>query len=471
MKKNAVLLLFLFPLLLLSQNISLVKGGITENIVVNDSLDETMSIYLPTNFEIDKKWPVVFVFDLQGNGKQVLSVFRSAAEQEGYILATSNSTSDTLSLTANILISERMLAVANTLLPLARDRIYTAGYYGAARFASIMPNFIKGINGVISCGAPVGNLEILSAKNPFYFVGIVGREDYNFIDMMESREMLDRLKFPNRLLLFDGGCQWPESSYLVDALQTLSFSAMAKNDAEIDLEKVNTAYETSLNRANSLFSAKKPLMAEHLLADMIRVFIPFKDLDSLKGIRRQLRRTSAFKASRRDQNAVLLKETFTKEDYVYFLEEDVMTYNYNNLGWWKFQMEALEKLLKSRNVYEKQMSNRLRGYINALVEDNIDVVTADRNGADLEALTLLYMLKTITEPDNFEYYFNIISNSAKIEDYGTGLFYLEELLKNGFTDKDQLYSVENTALFRITPEFNALVEKYLNSARYDLIDE
>lgn len=471
MKKNAILLLLLFPCLLLAQELSLVKGGITENIVVNDSLKETMSVYLPSNFEMSKKWPVVFVFDMKGKGKQALSSFKSAADEEGYILATSNNTSDTLSLPKNILISERMLNVAYNLLPLAKARTYTAGFSGSARFASILPNFIKGIQGVISCGAPVGNLEILSAKNSFYFVGIVGREDYNFIDMMETRILLDKLKFQNRLLLFEGGSQWPEKSLLVDALQTLTFSAMAKNNAEIDLEKVNTAYETSLNRANSLFSAKKPLMAEHLLSEMMKDYIPFKALDSLKGIRRQLRRTSAFKSARRNQNSVLLKETFTKEDYVYFLEEDVLTYNYSNLGWWKFQMEELEKLLKSKNIYERQMSRRLRGYINALIEDNIDMVMVDGDGAEMETLNLLYMLKTITEPKNFESYLNIISNTAKIEDYGTALFYLEELLKNGYTNKDQLYAVEHTALFRIMPEFNALVEKYLNSARYDVMEE
>ena len=58
-----------------------------------------------------------------------------------------------------------------------------------------------------------------------------------------------------------------------------------------------------------------------------------------------------------------------------------------------------------------------------------------------------------------------------MEDYGTALFYLEELLKNGYTDKSELYELENTALFRITPEFNMLVEKYLRDARYEIIEQ
>ncbi len=146
-----------------------------------------------------------------------------------------------------------------------------------------------------------------------------------------------------------------------------------------------------------------------------------------------------------------------------------MTYNYNNLGWWNYQMQELDKMAKSTSLYERQMSLRLRGYVNALIEDTIDMVTVNDKVLDMDALTFLYMLKTITEPNNFEYYLNVISNSSKIEDYGTGLFYLEELLKKGYENKAELYTLEHTALFRITPEFNTMVEKYLNSARYDIM--
>ena len=48
---------------------------------------------------------------------------------------------------------------------------------------------------------------------------------------------------------------------------------------------------------------------------------------------------------------------------------------------------------------------------------------------------------------------------------------LEELLKNGYTNTSELYELENTALFRIMPEFNLLVEKYLKDARYEIIEQ
>ncbi len=471
MKKNAILLLFLLPCLLFAQKVKLAKGAITENIVINDSLKESFSVYVPSFFDVSQNWPMIFVFDMEGKGKQALSMFRDAAEQEGYVLATSNNTSDTLSLSENILIANRFFNAVYDLLPLQKDRTYTAGFSDSARFASIIPNFVKRIKGVISCGAAVGNVDILSSKNPFYFVGIVGREDYNFIDMMETRKLLDQLKFPNQLIVFDGGNDWPSTVLIAKAMNTLTLSAMAKGEVAKNESLIANSYKQSMLEANTMFSNSKPLMAELALSEMIRLYSPFMELDSLKDARKQLRRSSSFKTNRRNQNNVLLKESFTKEDYVYFLEEDVMTYNYNNLGWWNYQMDELDKLAKSASMYDQQMSKRLRGYVNALIEDTIDIIASDEKVIDMEALTFLYMLKTITDAQNFTYYLKVISNSSEVEDYGTSLFYLEELLKNGYQNKDQLYSLENTALLRIMPEFNAIVEKYLKSARYDIIQD
>ena len=87
---------------------------------------------------------------------------------------------------------------------------------------------------------------------------------------------------------------------------------------------------------------------------------------------------------------------------------------------------------------------------------------------DYDALILLYMLKTITDPEAPENYLQVVSLTAKYDDYGTALFYLEELLKRGYQDRAALYALDHTALLRISPEFNAMIAKYLGEARYEI---
>jgi len=76
------------------------------------------------------------------------------------------------------------------------------------------------------------------------------------------------------------------------------------------------------------------------------------------------------------------------------------------------------------------MGRRLKSYVNALIDDNIDIVNSS-NPIDEEALLILWMVRTITDAKSHNSYLKIISQSSKVEDYGTALFYLEELLKSG----------------------------------------
>ena len=469
--KKIILFLFLGAGLLgNSQQMTLKKGVVIDSIGVKDSISESFSLYIPTSFEMDKNWPILFVFDMEGRGRQAIRMFIGAAEKQGYILAASNNVNDTLTTSQNILITGRMFNDVIKMLPVQKNRIYSAGFDSGARFASVLPIFVKGISGVISSGAVYPNMDILDTNNLFHFIGIVGKEDYAYPEMLAGSSTMGRLKFPNQLLVFNGGHEWPNTQYLGKALEIFNLSAMAKGQSEKDETYINDTYAQNLKDINLLIGSNRLIQADNLLDEVISVYRVLKDSDSLKKIKRELKKNKLFKTMTRNENNTLLKESFIKEDYVYYLEEDLATYNYNNLGWWIYQMDELKKYDNSKIEAEREMGKRLLGYVNALIEDNIDIVNSGTQ-VDQEVLSLLWMLKTITDPTDHSYYLKIISNSAKMEDYGTSLFYLEELLKKGYMDKAELYSLENTALLRITPEFNEIVAKYLKDARYETIEE
>jgi len=453
-----------------AQQLKLRKGVIIDSLRVNDTLPESFALYLPTQFEKAGKWPVIFVFDMKGRGRQVLRMFREAAEKQQYILAASNNTYDSLSLSQNILIANRVFTIVSAILPVHRDRIYTSGFASGAKIAALVPTIVKQIDGVISCGSAVPNTDILSTKNSYHFVGIVGKQDFNYAEMLDAEEVLNKAKIPNNLLTFDGGQQWPESDYLERGMEILTLASMAKGNAEKDEDFIQKALARDMKEIEGLVEVKKMLDAYDMLEQVITIYRPHRNVDSLLELKKELRKDKLFRSQRRTNNAILFKESFIKEDYKFNLLEDISTLNYNNLGWWNYQMGELADYDKKPNPAERQMGKRLKGYLNALIEDNIDIEYAEPT-VNTEALSFLWMLKTITDPKNYTYYLNIISDSAFYEDFGTALFYLEELLKNGYKDKSQLYELEHTALLRITPEFNEIVDKYLKDARYDLIEE
>ncbi len=470
MKKILLVLVLGVAFSTTAQKISLKKGSVVDSLRINDSIPESFALYLPKTFDPIKRWPVLFVYDMQGRGRQTVNMFRGAAEKEGYILVSSNSVHDSLPIAKNIRISSRLFSSIGTLLPIDPNRVYTGGFAGGARLAAVIPSFIRSVEGVLLCGATIPNTEVLTTKNPFHVVGIVGNRDFNYPATLSVEKFLNKLRFPNQLLIFDGGQEWPKTEYLAKAMEIFTLSAMAKNNIARDSSYVDRTFAENLSMVDTLVRTQQPLMAYKLLNETLDVYQPHKNIDSLRERAKTLKRSRAYKNQNRSQNNAFFKESFLKEDYAYYLEEDVRTYNYNNLGWWTYQMEEISKYESHPSAAIQQMGARLRGYVNALIADTIDVVQLAEQ-VDLEALNLLWMLKTITDPKAYENYLKVITNSALIDDYGTALFYLEELLKNGYTDKAKLYTLENTALLRITPEFNAIVEKYLKGARYEIIEE
>lgn len=470
--KKAYILLVLSCFLVksaFSQEMVLKKGAIMEALPINDTISDTFSLYLPTDFTTDTPWPLLLVFDLAGKEKQALSMFVQAAEEEGYILAAPK-VLDSVSLSANMVSTGNVLTKILNILPIQKDRIYTSGALSGARFSNLVPIFIKDVKGTIAIGASIMNTDLLNIRQPFHFIGIINKNNYDYTSMLAVEKVLDRYKFPNQVLLYDETGDWPDQSYLKKALQLFTLASMAKNDVPKDSLYVERAFRQDLGKLDELQKSRKLLLAEQYMGEMMSMYGPFKNLDSLRLVLKDLRKDKLYRTMKRSETAAFLKESLLKEDYQYYMDEDVFSHNFNNLGWWNYQMGEVNKFISGTDVYEKQMGNRLLGFVNALAEDNINFVRSE-DLIDEDALAFLYMLKTLLEPNNFEYYLKIISLSSKNEDFGTALFYLEEALKKGFKDKDKLYSVENTALFRITPEFNDLVSKYLKDARYDIKEE
>jgi len=463
--------------LLQGQDIIIKKGIIQDSIRINDTIPETFAIYLPANFEPIGTWPVIFAMDMQGRGKQLIHMFRDVAEKEGYIVAASNNLQDSLSIVQNTLIASRMFNTVYSLFPIHKQRTYTAGYGNGAKFASVIPSIIKPVEGVISIGSGIPYKELIDPKKPFQFVGIVGRSDFNFVALSDEQNMsatakkyMNKRISNNYLLVFNGGSEWPDGSYLQRAVEILSLKSMNKNNIPRDSTYIRSIYNRDFSTLNNFVAANDYLGAIYMGDEMLNKFKGLLDLDELKKRVKLISREKEYSIQLRKQRRIFQKEYFIRDDYDYNLNDDVLTLNYNNLGWWNYQMGEIRKYSNSLDPLEKEMGVRLLGFLNALVEDNINLELA-QNPVNEEALSYLWMVKTITAPKEFDNYLKIISDSAKYEDFGTALFYLEELLKNGYKDKAVLYSLEHTALLRITPEYNKIIDKYLLDARYDIIEE
>ena len=442
-----------------SQEFTLKKGRITNDIPVSKKSAENFSVYLPTTFTTTKKWPIVFVYDFDGKGRRALSMLTNNAEEKGYILAASNNFNDSLKISENVLISSRMMEEVLAMLPINEKRIYTAGFNSGANLASLIPVFLKGITGVLAIDGAIGNTEVLSKNNPFHFIGIIDKQNFVYTNMLLVEKQLNGKNFPNELLVANTpnrNRKW----FVNMALDFYTLESMAKGIIPKDSVFVQHSLQKALEKVSSFKKEGELLLAYDFLGEVISQFRPLINTDSLKVRFKEIRKDKRYRELKRVENNSFLKENLMREDFSFYLEDDIVTYNFDNLGWWNHQINVLDEKIKSPKASERQLNYRVKAYVNALFNESIALLKSEKS-LDEEALVLVWMMKTIIAPKEYNNYLHIISNSAKVEDFDTALFYVEELLKNDFTDYEKLETLENTGLLRIKPEFKKLMAKYL----------
>ena len=221
---------------------------------------------------------------------------------------------------------------------------------------------------------------------------------------------------------------------------------------------------------------------KYFLASFLFVFLSFNAVKAqavisekqaeraLKKEQRQLKRID-----RQYSDSIAYKAEY----YQYMLLEDLDTGNFENLGWWQYQYNYYNSIIESapENLTGKALIvDRFARNVMVLMVSmlkRVYEIEANRPAAirDIPAVVFLLMLRTIVHPKDYVAYLAVISYSSKMEDYGTALFYLEALLENGYKDLDTLGVLPETGLLRIMPEYQALLEVYLNKGLYGIREE
>ena len=463
--KYIYLLLFVFSFqIVFAQEISLRKGTVTDNLLVNDSLSETFAIYLPRNYSNEKSWPVFFVFDPEGRGKSVAQLFRQPGEEQGYVIVASNKINSKDSLLNNLKAGTRLMSRVFNLFSVDKNRIYTAGLAEGAEVSSAIPAVYNNIQGVLAVGDIWLNADPLKKDEKFSILGLVGARDFRLYKMKESIRFLGKKGNNASLYKFDGTHQWPDSNIISNALGDFTLQAISKGLIPRDLTLVESLYQKEIEAAEALRRSLQLFKSYELLDKMKDKYALFDKKDDLKDRQKNLRHENFFKEQRREYSRAAIKETELKEQYAYFFNEDVLTSNFENLGWWNQQIKELKAFQQSKSRAGAEMAYRLEGLLQFLAKTTFQELSESK--AHIDRLIFAAILQTIFDRENPEGYRSIISLSAGDGDYETALLYLEDLLKTGYEELDPLYNIPGTLDLKLSPEYNALIKKYLGKSRF-----
>lgn len=447
-----------------AQGITLRKGVVIDTLSINDSISETYSIYLPTTFNTQERWPVIFVFDSNGRGNRAAQLFRQAAEEQGYIIAASNNIQEEESLLNNVKIATRLMNTVFNYFPIDNKMVYTSGFAEGARVASVMPTVFPVVQGVLAIGDSWLNVDYINKNAKFSFLGMAGYKDAKYYNVMETARFLEKAKLESEFYPYDGGREWPSAEMLNNAIGYITLNAMAKGYRPKDLVLIESLYNAELETAESLRRGMQFFKAHELLTLMEDKYAIAGKNSLIKEKLKDIGKERLFKNQRREYSNAALKEADLMERYFFFLNEDVISANFENLGWWSQQIKELQDMQASNNIAEAEMAFRLEGLLQDLSKSSFRELQ-DANAA-IDPLIFTAILQTIFEKENPEGYKHIISLSSQDGDYYTALLYLEDLLKTGYKDMESLYEIPGTLDLKMSPEYNSLVKQYLGNSKY-----
>ncbi len=442
---------------------TLQKGVVIDSLQV-PSRDNRFSLYVPSNFDTNKKWPIVFGFDSSGKAGQLTRLYKAAAEEYGYIIAVSEFLENQKEKDKANYISFFMNHIAS-LYPIKQGSVYVTAIGEDTKAVSLLPVFYStDVFGVISIGDSYYYDASVKIRNNFSYLGIVNTNNFRYKNFLRNEKYLKKKSISADVFAYQGKSELPPPDLLKKALSTLTLHAMGKGSVQKDSTWIQNLFNEQLKKVTSLISKREFLSAYDEVERLRNEYSSFLDTEALKEKQKTIKKSIGYKQEKRIRAKYLYKETYLRQTYSFSLDEDVATKRYENLGWWQYQMSELDILASSKEKYANAMANRVKGFLKYLI-NNYTLLQQNEN-KNFEKRMFLNILSTIVDKKDFKSYLKIISLSAQDEDYKTALFYLDKLLQNGYKDFEALYAIEGTLALKITKDYNVLIEKYLGKSKY-----
>jgi dienelactone hydrolase len=426
------------------------KGTIIDRIICTKSSQQSYCLYLPSAYDPDKTWPVIYAFDSEGSGKLPVTLMKEQAERLGHILVGSNNS-------RNGLRPEEINHIVNILLDDTKNklainprRIYTAGFSGGARVACNVAMSVKGVNGVIACSA-----GFQPGHNPpgFHFIGIAGSQDMNYLEMKKLDELLESLKASAQLLVFDGKHQWPPKPVINEAMILLELFAMHDSLIPVNTSVVDSILHDNLKRVGSLTSginSDSLAKAYYLLNMTIEMLDGLINISKPKAVMDNLMKYPEIRNYLIEQAAM--------EEYEQQKQQEFSgAFQSQSKQWWQKEFNKIsEDTVGAKKKTEKDLAIRLLGYVSLNCYGYVNMALQTQNWEALELFTEIYQQ---ADPKNYYCYYALACLKANTGKNTEALECLKKSIQYGNKDIQKLKEDPFLKNLNGLPEFETLARK------------
>lgn len=186
----------------------LIPGKVYGNVKCREHPACSYAIYIPCSDVPGNSLPVILAFDPSGSGDRPVNLYKEVAEKYGFLLIGSNNSRNGQSPDQTWQILAALLTEITGCYQADAERIYCTGFSGGSRVSSMIAFYRGGIRGVIGCGAGLPSTTT-PIRYPTNFYGIVGDQDFNYLEMVGLESDFHVRGINSTLRIFHGRHDWP----------------------------------------------------------------------------------------------------------------------------------------------------------------------------------------------------------------------------------------------------------------------
>lgn len=447
------------------------KGGVTDGLIIDDSLQETYAVYLPENYSVENPPGIILLLIEEANkARESVQYFREIAEEQHYVVAASNTPLLSQDLKTNVLQSIRFAKSILSILKVDTEQIYISGKGKGAMTAIFFTQLNMPVAGVLPINSAWISSDYKLDEDFIGFSTVVGSRDYERELVGDVVRYFEDKNKTASVGYYEGGPnEWPDVTTLYNAISTLTMAATKANKRVVDTSLITTFFQKDSLAIQQLERKEAYYVAWQQLQTIEKKYEDFDRFkDQLKSIKKRLRKNKEFRKQRRTYTIIKEQEESKKNIYLNYLEIDVFQANFENIAWWSSQVSALEKERDSTNQLQANKAYRLLDYLDNLTKAKF--IDSQNSILKIDNKIFISIIRTIVKPEEEDAYFEIIKLAGHDGDYQTALLYMEDLLQTGFSDFEELYQLEGILNLQISTDFNKLIKKYGGKPKYTIFE-
>jgi len=344
------------------------KGKVIERVYCLNDSTHSYALYLPSTYSSDQQWPIIYLFEPAARAILPVQKYAELAERFGYILVCTynarNGPREPNLKAADIFINDMF-----NRLSMDKKRMYTSGFSGGSRLATMIALIAEDISGVIACGAGFPYDQIPSTDINFSYFGIVGRLDMNYQEMLELESNLSQLEIQNQFEYFKGDHDWPPAEIFKKAFYWLETNAMRNNLIPKDNEliaEINTIYTSEMDS----ISDANPIYCKYMInKKYINYLSDLEDITAYVNEARRIYQLEEYKSEflgieHITQTEREYQQKFNEEFRQISLTAFKEDYPVRPLSWWKNEIKELKSSNEDQALtLEEEMHQRLLNFL------------------------------------------------------------------------------------------------------------